>query len=262
MYNRYHLVKVLDKKWTNSLLDGNVYFKAVQCFGDLQGRSEESSNSFRGDSLEGITCSDGDGFGLIDALTYREKLYCMYALDYDEYQGNFIKPDKRMLQFGDTAVVFYDSLEFLHRIMNRLLEKYNDDFWTAFDKVHYNVDFDFSRAYNEFSKTLHYSYQNEFRIVLDLAKGRFHPDILKRVTDFARLTFPGVIIQDTNEDSLSDTLIIDIGDIRDICITVPMEDLINNESIITGLPVPRPIPPCFPPRESYPTFFFMATKLP
>ena len=55
-----------------------------------------------------------------------------------------------------------------------------------------------------------------------MAMGKFNPEILKDITDFARLTFPGKIEEDTNPDSLSDSLTLDIGDIRDISISVPL----------------------------------------
>jgi len=45
-------------------------------------------------------------------------------------------------------------------------------------------------------------WQNEFRIALDLSKNKFHPEILKKVTDFAKITFPGKIEEDSHEDSL------------------------------------------------------------
>lgn len=260
--NQYHLVKVLDSKWVNPLLDGGVFFRAVQCFADLANRTAESQNSFRGDVLEAVNYSDSNRFALIDALTYREKLYCMYALDYDASRGQFIKPDGRMADFGDTAVVITNSFEFLRRVGYAMLDRFGNDFWTGFDKVHYNVDLEKRQAYNEFCKSSEYLYQNEFRIVLDLANGKFHPKILERTTDFARMTFPGKIEIDENPDSLADELTLNIGNIRDICFTIPTKDLVHNERLINSLPVPMQIAPMLPPRQPKPTFFFMAVKLP
>lgn len=259
--NQYHLVKVLDRKWVQSLIDGDIFFRAVQCFGDICTRTAETNNTFRGDSIEGISITDGENFGLIDALTYREKLYCMYSLDYDVSCGRFVKPDKRLLQFGNTAVIITDSKKFLYRICNALFERYGNDFWVGFDRVHYNVSFDQKQIYNEFSKSLDYSYQNEFRIVLDLANGKFHPKILERVTDFAKLTFPSEIRVDEKPDSLSDSLTINIGNISDICKIVSTEELICKDGLIDSLPVPQPIRPFIPPRKPMPTFFFVAMKL-
>ncbi|MDE6891591.1 MAG: hypothetical protein K2P50_07335 [Lachnospiraceae bacterium] len=76
-------------------------------------------------------------------------------------------------------------------------DRSGNDFWTSFQRIEYDVDFSVEKPYDEFCKALSYSYQNEFRIALDLAKVRFHPEQLKDVTDFAQLTFPGKIEEDT-----------------------------------------------------------------
>lgn len=93
--------------------------------------------------------------------------------------------------------------------------------------------------------------------------GKFNPEILKDVTDFARLTFKGKIEEDTNPDSLSDSLTLDIGDIRDISIAVPSSDLLKDDfKFPAGLMPPRTILPMRMPREPMPTFFKLAAKLP
>ena len=71
-----------------------------------------------------------------------------------------------------------------------MLDRFGNDFWTSFQRVEYDADFSVEQPYDEFCKAFSYSYQNEFRIALDLAKGKFNPEQLKDVTDFARLTFP------------------------------------------------------------------------
>lgn len=69
----YYLVKFVDKKWADKLMDGEVFMRAIACFGDISRRSSDSQNKFRGDVLEGINYSFGNQVGLIDVLTYREK---------------------------------------------------------------------------------------------------------------------------------------------------------------------------------------------
>ncbi len=187
----YYLVKFIDKKWADKLMDGEVFMRAIACFGDISRRSADSQNEFRGDVLEGINYSFGNQVCLIDVLTYREKIYCLYALEFDEETGRFIKPDNRILDFGDTAVIIHNTGEFLHRICYAMLDRFGNDFWTSFQRVEYDVDFSVEQPYDEFCKAISYAYQNEFRIVLDLAKGKFNPKQLKDVADFARLTFPG-----------------------------------------------------------------------
>lgn len=259
----YYLVKFIDKKWADKLMDGEVFMRAIACFGDISRRSLDSQNEFRGDVLEGINYSFGNQFGLIDVLTYREKIYCLYALEFDEEAGTLIKPDNRIIEFGDTAVIIHNMGEFLHRICYAMLDRFEDNFWTSFQRVEYDVNFSVEQPYDEFCKASSYSYQNEFRIALDLAMGKFNPETLKDVTDFGRLTFPGKIEEDTNPDSLSDSIILNIGDIRDISISVPSSDLLKDDfKFPAGLMPPRIISPMKMPRKSMPTFFKFAAKLP
>lgn len=144
-----------------------------------------------------------------------------------------------------------------------MLDRFEDNFWTSFQRVEYDVNFSVEQPYDEFCKASSYSYQNEFRIALDLAMGKFNPETLKDVTDFARLTFPGKIEEDTDPDSLSDSLILNIGDIRDISISVPSSDLLKDDFKFPAvLMPPRIISPMKMPRKPMPTFFKFAAKLP
>lgn len=63
-----------------------------------------------------------------------------------------------------------------------------------------------------------------------MALGKFSSKTLESVTDFAKATFMGLKIEtDQNEDSIADELIIDIGDIRDICLVVSAEELVSGK---------------------------------
>ena len=53
----YYLVKVVNRKWAEKLQNGEVFMRAISCFGDLSKRSEDANNQFRGDSLEGFSQS-------------------------------------------------------------------------------------------------------------------------------------------------------------------------------------------------------------
>ncbi len=285
--NPYYLVKVVDKKWADKLMDGEIFMRAIACFGDLSRRSGDSNNQFRGDSLEGFSFSfenyynpyayieDSNGniseiasnqVGLIDVLTYREKIFCLYALEYSEESNQFIKPDLRILDFGDTAVIIHNPQEFLYRICNEMLQRFRNDFWTSFMRVDYNVEFSVSQPYDEFCKSPAYSWQKEFRIALDLAQGKFDPNTLNDVTDFARLTFPGKIVEDTNPDSLADSITLNIGDIRDICVSIPTSEFVECNNILMHIPKtsfpPKLIVPMEVPRPARPTFFKFVAQLP
>lgn len=285
--NPYYLVKIVDKKWAEKLMDGEVFMRAIACFGDLSRRSGDSNNQFRGDSLEGFSFSfenhhnpyaymeDSNGniseivpnqVGLIDVLTYREKIFCLYALEYNEESGLFIKPDLRIADFGDTAVIIHNPQEFLYRTCSEMLKRFGDDFWTSFMRVNYNVEFSTSQPYDEFCKSPSYSWQKEFRIALDLAQGKFDPDTLSNVTDLARLTFPGKIVEDTNPDSLADSVILNIGDIRDICVSIPTARFVDCDDIASCIPSqsfpPKLVAPLDVPRPARPTFFKLVAQLP
>lgn len=60
----YYLAKFIDKKWADKLMDGEVFMRAIACFGDISRRSLDSQNEFRGDVLEGINYSFGNQVGL------------------------------------------------------------------------------------------------------------------------------------------------------------------------------------------------------
>ena len=87
--------------------------------------------------------------------------------------------------------------------------------------------------------------------------GKFNPEILKDVTDFARLTFILKIEEDTNPDSHSDSLTLDICDIRDISVSVPSSDLLKDDfKFPAGLMPPRTILPMMMPRGNQCRRFF------
>ena len=234
-----------------------------------------------------------DGFqksGLIDMLLLREKIYCLFAFEYDDIKGCFVKPASQMCDFGDTAVVITDPDEFLKRVSDAVKQRFGEiDYYLAFRRVSYDVDLNSSDAYNEFHKTKAYADQKEFRIALDLTEGRIDKQTLDNVTDFAVMQyldscgkvgmgraatvpltvdekiaykerkFRDIIDVDKNSDSLGDTLTLKIGDIRDIAIALPIEQFLDVTSadLFTekGFKPPRQVAPFVPPRQPKPTFF-------
>ena len=53
----YYLVKIVNHKWAEKFLDGEIFVLVIACFGDISRRSEDANNQFRGDSLEGFSQS-------------------------------------------------------------------------------------------------------------------------------------------------------------------------------------------------------------
>jgi TPR repeat protein len=278
----YFLVKITDEQWADKFMNGDIFMRCIEDFGIGKLFSQSTiMNESRGDIHEGLNASfakektpfiytpnnndrvseDGanidEAWGVFDSCLQRRKIFCLYSLDCDAKNGWFSVPDSRLKDFGDTAVVILDSNEFLRRVTNRFLEKYGSAFWASYKRVSYNIDFSKNRAYSEFNKTNSYSWQREFRISLDLSEGRIAPKTLESMTDFAKFTFPGTIEIDMTPDSIVDSLVINIGNIRDICLKIPVDEFIDRiDKLIDNkyLP-PEKVITMDVPSKSYPTFF-------
>ncbi|SRR6266481_1419047 len=187
--NPYYLVKITSREFADKLLDGEVFMRPLSAFGDLLRRDVGCSNNFRGDVLEGVSQSfsakDESSFfrdalgeersqpaemGRIAECFLQERVFCLYCLEYSESLATFIAPDRRLLNFGDTAVIIVDPLVFLRRIFHLLQLQYMD-FWAGARRVQYLVDLTKFAEYDEFTKHNSYSWQNEYRIALDLNDG-------------------------------------------------------------------------------------------
>ena len=237
-------------KYVQDLLDGKLFMKTLDQFGDISKRDPSSNNDFRGDILEGYSESFGIGYnphlykedgngiipdgmlGSIDMLALRKKVYCLAAIDYYKPYHALIKPSEKMKEFGKYAVIINDVEEFLkrvHRAYDRYCKENNASYHLAYNKVSYDVDLYKEFNYSEFHKSKSYSWQNEFRISLDFSEGKFSSAMLEEVTDFAKLTFPGKIELDVNPLSLSDRIYFEIGDIRDICQCMEVEELFSEK---------------------------------
>jgi hypothetical protein len=238
-------VKITDKKWADKLLDGEVYLRPLSDFSDLEKRDSDANNTFRGDTSEGIrrTFPAGQepqylkdilgeileyvgGSGEIVECYQQEKVYCLYCLEYDVNKREFIKPDKQLLEFGNTAIIIFDSIEFVCRFYEKLLSEYGKSLWFGERRVRYNVDIKTLSEYDEFSKSSSYSWQNEFRIAVDLSNGKADKEAWRKMPDFCRASF----LKQGGEFDINlerEPITVKIGDIRDICIQVTTEDLIN-----------------------------------
>ncbi len=265
----------LKDKYVQDLLDGKLFMKTLDQFGDISKRDASSDNDFRGDILEGYSESfglgynphlykeDGDGIiqdgmlGSIDMLALRKKVYCLAAIDYYKSYHAIIKPSPKMKEFGKYAVIINDVKEFLrrvHKAFNRYQQENDASYRLAYNKVSYDVDLYEEFNYSEFHKSKSYSWQNEFRISLDFSEGRFSSTMLEEVTDFAKLTFPGEIKVDMNPLSLSDWIYFEIGDIRDICQCIEVEELFDEKFTIHIEKEPTMVESYETPHKPRPTF--------
>lgn len=264
-----------DDKYVQDLLNGKLFMKALDQFGDIARRDETADNDFRGDILEGYSESFGKGYnphlykedgsgiehdgilGSIDTLRLRRKVYCLSAIDYDLKRNGLIRPSEKMKKFGKYAVVISDVDAFLSRLrkaFSKYCKENNANYEIKYDKVLYDVDLYDSFQYDEFHKSISYTWQNEFRISIDFSRGKFSQTILDNTTDFAKLTFPGIISIDTDPLSLRDFIYFELGDLRDICFTVEISELFDSgfsvalkkkPSIITAYETPHNRRPTF-----------------
>ena len=265
--NPYYLVKIPKTvAFAESLLDGEVYMSPLSSFGDLEERGEDSENQFRGDVLEGVSHSFSDKdqssffrdalgeepshpsmLGHIATCFLQERVFCLYCLEYSESLSAFIAPDGRVRDFGPIAVIILDPLAFLRRLVDAMLLEYNDSFWVGAKRVQY-VDFTTFTEYDEFTKQNSYSWQNEYRIALDLSNGRADETAWSSMTDLCRLMFMkqgGAVDHSAKRTPVA----LRIGDIRDICATVHTSDLIDLRLPYDRLNAPQVLTPLEPPRR-------------
>lgn len=131
------------------------------------------------------------------------KVFCMYGLTYMIPEKRYQKPDERIREFGDTAVIILNPNEFLKRVLQALSRQYEDNFDFRLDEIHYYPP-DYYGPLDEFCKSVSFAWQNEMRMRVAL----LNPESKK-------------LIQNT------DNITVNIGDIRDISVQIPVEDLIQ-----------------------------------
>lgn len=256
------LVRVTSKKRADDL-----YNNGTVCFQSL-GEYRKVNKSGVGDIHEGIANTNiphpfwneiGDEtlFKRCDVSMYSEymayeKICCFYALEYSE-DKQFVLPDIRMRQFGDSVVVIWNGLEFCQRIENKLKQEYGESIQFKHRRVDYDIIFSKSNIYTEFSKTESFAWQNEYRFVIDLANGRLERSVwneepkkgkkqnifeaLGGMSEFAKLMY---LSSGGKLDFFEDPgkVLLSIGNIRDISDVYSIEDFINLNDTITKKAVP------------------------
>ena len=202
-------VKITDKQWADSLQDGSVFMRSLHHYGSwsiverTQAGDQQMKSGVQGDVGEGIVRrvdpKIGDEYfnrfdpkvrALMQDCFYIDenifqycKVFCMYGLTYMIPEKRYQKPDERIREFGDTAVIILNPNEFLKRVLQA------PDYYGPLD---------------EFCKSVSFAWQNEMRMRVAL----LNPESKK-------------LIQNT------DNITVNIGDIRDISVQIPVEDLIQ-----------------------------------
>lgn len=150
------------------------------------------------------------------------KCYSTMALQYHLKSMKWERADKKVTQFGDTAVVIANLDQFVDRIVSALNKKYGCDHCLLLaDKISYYHLGITNNLVPMYSKEASYSWQNEFRII-------FCETIPNRENKSARPDKDGVFRPNAQSTILSlDDVHLDIGDIRDIAYAIPVAYLIH-----------------------------------
>lgn len=228
-------VKITDRKWAEKLLQGEVFMRPLYEFGTWKKPSGDTvlDNNYRGDIYSGATKVFSDpsdyeflkGFPAqfrdsVDAVTLIDqsdvrffKIFSLYCYEYDPKTDSLIKPDPRMAQFGNTAVIITDFCEFIDRFA-RAIDRLYPHYSVLADQVQF-FDLDTTKDLNPmFSKHISQAYQKELRMaVCEIEHDEFA--IGPGAEDAYR------IIEDLNP------LKLEIGPIQDICITMPINQFID-----------------------------------
>jgi hypothetical protein len=234
-------VKIYDKQWAEKLLAGSVFMRSLYEFGNwnfdakVKGLAKEMDNSFRGDINEGLVKivdpKIGDAFfnsiftpemkAYIPSMWYIDenlfkylKIYSMYSLTYSKNERKFERPDERLGDFGNTAVIFYYPDEFVRRIHRGLYDRFGDNINFKIRQVFYYDLFKDFGNYDIFWKEKLYEWQKEVRMTVGLLDGSE-----VRIDENGRQF--KALIQDINP------LTLEIGSIKDIAVAIPTDDLIN-----------------------------------
>ena len=226
-------VKILDRKWAEKFLEGEVYMRSLYDFG-IWGRQEHIkdntlNNDFRGDLFEGAVGAY-DSREVLDMYEETEtakrmtvvddyelkykKVFSMTMMKYIPETNFFERPNRKLQQFGDTAVIIKDYDKFMRLLMSEIYKQYgeNEIFWM--DKIDYYKHGDNKILNPVFSKDYGYEWQNELRIAFcEIEKNRFAtgPDFENAYS----------IVRDT------DPCLFEIGNLEEIAVSVPVEDFIN-----------------------------------
>lgn len=268
----YLLAKIFNiRSYAEGFLQGKLYINPLVSYGigNLIIPREDMSNTHRGDLNEGLKTvlpsshskhclfnegkdmpDDIDTIGELDSRFLFEHTMSLFAIHYDKQSGTYIQPDRRMMDFDEkglgAAVVITKPAEFLFRLFSVLCHNMGSPFWAGYGLVRYVPKEGSFGDRDEFTKTDDYSWQNEFRIAINIGS-----------SDFCTKN------NDIGYDQNNDALLIDIGDISDIAFIVSTAQFtrLNFPEVYRSILFSQPehILPFYPPFKnqhsfSYPVF--------
>jgi len=253
--NPFFLVKVTD--YAKEMLNGQIFMRPLSAFWNYPFLNSDESvqNSYRGDNMEAITESFSDenipadnnffnntdikfkNAAQQDLLLSQNMIYCMCVLEFDKVENKFILPDKRIADFGNTAIIIYDCNEFLKRVTAAKVLQCGYSSWMSFKRVKYNFDIERNQSYNEFCKGSDYAWQNEFRISIDVSRGKLTKKNWENTTGFALATSGILCDPNIPEEKLSLQI-----DMSNICVSMPISEFLELKNFDKP-PINQFIPP-------------------
>lgn len=230
---RFLPCKILDKKWADKLLDGEVFMRPLSEFGSWMD-SPDVNDDNRKDIMEGAVAvfDNPDDFeplkgldpefkkiiGSVSLIDYTElqyfKVFCMYCLDVVNNEP--VKPDPQIRGFGDTVVVFRDFNSFLVRFF-KAASKVSGSEVVLLDRIRYYTMSENRKLQPLFEKTSDYMHQKELRLAY------CQSEVDKFAIGDPENAY--ALILDKNR------ITINVGDIRDIAYAIPMEQFLNTSGI-------------------------------
>ncbi|GGX01483.1 hypothetical protein [Salegentibacter mishustinae] len=178
----YYLIKFSEEKYINDLYEnGTIFLNTFEYF------QTQENNDFRGDPEEAtiqiknfpnpenyvIELTDtrtGDSIRKVPGeifLSYKNlnpgNLYCMTCIKHSDFKNGKFEIDSKLEEFGNHALLINDPKEFKKRLekeIHRLNLTYQARAVRYYDKWKHNGPLTL------FHKTVDYSYQNEYRIVV------------------------------------------------------------------------------------------------
>jgi|TARA_R110000764_G_scaffold3263_3_gene13713 hypothetical protein len=179
------LIKILEKKYVDDFLDGNLYLNTDKYFTKIDQVDVARHDLYEGADeawqIKTFSIQNNIGEyvpigGLQSLIIYRYSeqkksnlnLLCMYGYS-DRVVDQF---DERNLEFGCTAIIIKDINEFIHRIKLAANKKGKK---VSQGPIEY-VNCGYHGKLGPFKKFDKFSYQNEFRFVLEYGNGE--PDRL------------------------------------------------------------------------------------
>lgn len=244
-----------EDQFLQDMLDGKLFMKKIEQFNSSISDDATSQNDYRGDTTEGACISpfarnfdepqNNSTKYYIDKAAIAQKVYCITALDYSTKEHAFYPISPEMQQFGKYAVIIRDPGEFLNRIRTSF-ERYctidNANYKLRYGRVIYDFGGVEMVYFDVFHKDPNYAWQNEFRITLDFSDGKSHQTPWNNMTDVSKLTTENPAILDTNPLFTADWIYFEIGNIRDICTVMTIDELLSGSISNIGTIKPIPLP--------------------